>query len=248
MKTSISRIEPLLLRPNDVALLNFPEGLIPVRVLSGEFFQYLYDPVAEGQISAEVSASTSTDSARNVGFVTPQLLKSGIIAAQPTNVLRLNNASYFYQAFFGIAPSYVRVFLALPSASSQKNLDVVNWSQAYAAAGWIDGFISPLNDPDPSSETIVPYGVDPAIGYANVLFEPVRPLIMFYLNKIKFAVVTDLDLVLEMLDKRGRGEKAPIKTVGGLTAYTYPYRDVFKIRPIPITATKEEVSKILRGG
>lgn len=242
------KIDHLILRPNDLALLNFPEGLIPIRVLGAEFFNYLYDPLSEGQVAAEVDPSSSTDSAKNVGFVTPQLLKSAIIAAQPVNVLRVDQPSRLYQVFIGVAPSYVRVFVALPSASSQKNLDVINWSQAYAAAGWFDGFTSPLLSPDPTTELIVPYGIDPAIGYANVLFEPVRPLLMFYVNRIKFGVVADADLVVEMLDKRGRGEKASIKTVGGFTSFTYPYRDVFRISPIPIGATRDEVARRLRGG
>jgi len=247
MKVDISRIEPLILRPNDLALLSFPEGLIPVRILSHEFFQYLYDPVAEGQIPGEVPASVSADSAKDVGFIDPQLLKSSIIAAQPINVLRLNLPSAMYQVFVGVAPSYARIFIALPSASSQKNLEIVSWSRAYAAAGWIDGFTSPLLNPHPTSEIIIPYNIDPAIGYANVLYESIRPLLMFYVNRIKFGVVADVDLVVEMLDKRGRGEKASIKTVGGLTSYTYPYREVFGIRPIPIGATRDQVARILRG-
>jgi len=241
------RIDSLILRPNDLAFLNFVGKLIPIRVLGTEFFNYLYDPVAEGQIAGEVDPSSSVDSAKNVGFVPPQLLKSSIIAAQPVNVLRVNQPSMLYQVFVGVAPSYVRVFLALPSASAQKNLDVVAWSQAYAAAGWFDGFVSPLLNPDPSTEFIVPYGLDPALGYANVLFERVRPLLMFYVNKVQFGVVADIDLVMEMLDRRGRGVRTFMKNVGGFTAFTYPFKEVFKITPISIGATREDVARSLRG-
>jgi hypothetical protein len=243
---SLKRISDHILRPNDLALLNFPDGLIPIRVLKTEFFQYLYDPVAEGQIAAEVPASTSLDGVKDVGFTDPQMLKSAIIAAQPVNVFRVNKETKLYQLFFGIAPSYVRVFTALPSTTAQKNLDVINWSKAYPAAGWVDGFTSPLNEPDPLSETIVPYGVDLALGYANPLHETVRPLIMFYVNRVDFGVVGEPDLVIDMLDKRGRGERTFIKTVGGLNVFPYPYRDVFRIQPIPIGATREQVVRALR--
>jgi hypothetical protein len=248
METNLDRISDHILRPNDLVLLNFPEGLIPIRVLNTEFFQFLYDPLSEGQISTEVPASTSVDGAKDLGFVSPQLFKSAILAAQPVNVFRIDKPSILYQVFVGIAPSYARVFFALPSTASQKNLEIISWSSAYSAFGWVDGFISPLNEPDPQSEAIFPYGVDPAIGYANPLQEPIRPLLMFYVNRVAYGVVADVDLVVEMLDKRGRGERTFMKTVGGLTRFTYPYRDVFKITPIPIGATRDQISRILRGG
>jgi len=247
-ETKLDKITDHILRPNDLALLNLPDGLIPIRVLKTEFFQYQYDPVAEGQIPGEIPASASVDGAKNLGFQIPELLKSGIIAAQPVNVLRLDSPPAIYQVFVGIAPSYVRLFVALPSTASQKNLEIINWSSAYAAAGYIDGFTSPLYCPSPESEIIIPYGVDVALGYANPLFEPVRPLLMFYVNRVRFGVVADVDLILDMLDKRGRGERTFIKTVGGITGFTYPYRDTFRISPIPIGASREEVVRRLKGG
>ncbi|MEM1944136.1 MAG: hypothetical protein QXE50_05945 [Nitrososphaerota archaeon] len=247
-KIDISRIVPHLLKPNDIAFLSFPEGLIPIRVLQSEFFNYLYDPIAEGQLVGSLPTSSSTDGARNVGFVSPETLKSGIIAAQPINVLRVSEASKIYQVFVGIAPSYARIYYALPVTAAQRNLDVIGWSNAYAAPGFIDGFTSPLLYPAPESEMMVPYGIDPGIGYANILFEPIRPLLWFYVNKLKIGVIKDVELVLEMLDRRGRGANAPIKTIGGMTNFTYNYREVFRINPIPISATRADISRILGGG
>ncbi|MCS7117629.1 MAG: hypothetical protein NZ957_02435 [Thaumarchaeota archaeon] len=241
----VSRIQPHLLKTNDVVLLDMPDGFIPIRVLRTEFFNYLYDPIAEGQLPNEVSPSSSTDSAKNVGFYAPELLKSGIIASQPINVLRVSEPSTLYQVFVGVAPSYARIFLALPATASQRNLDVINWSVAYAAAGFIDGYTSPLTCPSPDSEFIVLSQMDPAIGYANILFEPIRPLLWFYLNKVRFGVLLDVDLVMEAMEKRGRGAEAKIKTVGGFTRFTYQYREVFRINPIPPGATREQISQIL---
>ncbi|MEM4154979.1 MAG: hypothetical protein QXW52_09210 [Candidatus Caldarchaeum sp.] len=246
--TDVSRIVPHLLRPNDIAFLSFSDGLIPVRVLQQEFFNYLYDPIAEGQLVGSLPPSSSTDGAKNVGFTSPEMLKSGIIAAQPINVLRVSEPSKIYQAFIGVAPSYARIYYAVPVTAAQRNLDVIAWSNAYAAPGFIDGYTSPLLCPAPESELIVPYGIDPGIGYANILFEGIRPLLWFYVNKIKVGVIRDAELVLEMLDRRGRGANAPIKVVGGMTSFTYNYREVFRINPIPITATKSDVARILGGG
>lgn len=245
MEVDVSRIIPHMLRLNDIALLSFPEGVIPIRVVEREFFNYLYDPVREGQIGL-VSESWSDDGVKGVSFKTPEFLKSGIIAAQPINVLRVTQPSLLYQVFFGVAPSYVRLFIAIPSTAAQRSLDIIKWSEAYAAAGYIDGFVSPLLYPSPDSELILPYGIDPAIGYANIIREIIHPLIMFYVNKLRIGVVTDVDLVMEMLEKRDRGRDAPIKIVGGMTRFDYPYREVFKVAPIPIGATKEEVARRLR--
>jgi hypothetical protein len=71
---------------------------------------------------------------------------------------------------------------------------------------------------------------------------------MFYVNRVAYGVVADVDLVVDMIDKRGRGERTFIKTVGGLARFTYPYRDVFRINPIPIGATRDQITRILRGG
>ena len=248
MNINLSRITPHIIKPNDLVLLSFPEGLIPIRSLSNEFFQYLYDPLAEGQLVDEVQESRSSDGAKDIGFVTPDYLKSKIIAAQPIDVLRVDQPSTLYQVFIGIAPSYVRLFFSQPPASAQRNVDVTKWSQAYAAVGYIDGFMSPLFNPSPESEFIIVYQLPLAIGYGNILFEKVRPLLQFYINRVKFGVVADPELVLEMLDKRGRGVNTMIKVVGGMSAYTYNYMDVFKIRPIPIGATREEVVRRIRGG
>jgi hypothetical protein len=246
MSIDVSRITPHLIRDNDLVLLSFPDGFIPIRALKTEFFNFLYDPLAEGMLADEVEASTSTDYARNIGFVTPSLPKSGIIAAQPTNVFRIDKPSEILQIFFGIAPSYVRVFIAIPSERSQKNLPVTLWSKAYATAGYIDGFTSPLLYPAPESEIVLVYGIDPGFGFGNILYEKVRPLLWFYVNRVKLGVVRDPELVSEMLEKRGRGEKAMVKTIGGFTEFSYKYVDTFGINPIPAGATRSEVASILR--
>lgn len=246
-KYDISRIVPHMIKPNDLVLLNFPDGFIPIRALRNEFFNYVYDPVNEGQIPSEVPASTSTDGIKNNGFIQPELLKSGVIAAQPINVFRTSSPSTLFQVFVGIAPSYARIFYAIPAASAQRNIDVVNWSVAYSTVGFIDGYTSPLLCPAPESEFIVPPQIDPAIGYANVLQEPIRPLLWFYVNRVKFGVVTDPELILEMLDKRGRGVYSTIKNIGGITAFTYQYREVFRILPIEPADTREEIIKKIRG-
>jgi len=244
-EVDVSRIIPYLLKPNSLALLHFPDGVIPIRVLKNEFFNYLYDPIAEGQIANPIPPSTSTDGAKNIGFIAPELLKSRIIAAQPINVFRIDRLSLLYQVFVGIAPSYARIFYAIPSTSAQRNLNVINWGIAYAAAGFIDGFTSPLLYPSPDSEFVITYGLEPGIGYASILQESVYPLLWFYVNRVEFGVVLDVELIMEMLDQRGRGEKAFIKTIGGMTNFTYQYRDVFRIRPIPLTATREAVKQIV---
>ncbi|MEM2941435.1 MAG: hypothetical protein QW304_07805 [Thermoproteota archaeon] len=212
-----------------------------MRILRTEFFHYLYDPIAEGALTGELPASQSTDGVSNIGFVTPNFLGSQIIASRPINVLSVEAKDVLYQGFIGIAPSPVRLYTNIPATASQRRLEVVSWSSAYPAAGWVDGYASPLFYPAPSTQIILVNKIDIQLGFANPLQFTVRPLLLFYLTRAKFGVVSDIELIMEMLDKRGRGVNTKIVTVGGLTSFDYPYLEVFGIRPIPLSATREEV-------
>ncbi|MEM4006096.1 MAG: hypothetical protein QXT92_00360 [Nitrososphaerota archaeon] len=245
MKVDTSRIDPHLLRPNDLALLSFPQGLVPIRVLNREFFIYAYDPVMEEQI-AGVPPSSSTDGISNIGFVTLTKPKSSIMSGRPENVFFIRDRSILYQLFMGIAPSYTQIYVAIPSTHGQKNLELTSWSQSYGVLGYIDGFMSPLLYPSPDSEIILTYKLDLAFAYGNQLYQPISPLIFFYVNRVRFGVILDVDLVMEMLDKRGRGVDTKIKPVGGFTGFTYDFRDAFGIDPIPPTATRREVEVRLK--
>ncbi|MEM2374639.1 MAG: hypothetical protein QXI11_09430, partial [Thermoproteota archaeon] len=172
--------------------------------------------------------------------------KSSIMSGRPENVFFIRDRSILYQLFMGVAPSYAQVYVAVPSTHGQRNLELTSWSQAYGTFGYIDGFISPLLYPSPDSEIILTYKLDIAFAYGNQLFQEVKPLIHFYTNRVRFGVVVDVDLVMEMLDKRGRGVDVKIKPVGGFTGFSYDFKDAFGIEPIPPTATRREVEVRLK--
>jgi hypothetical protein len=244
MSVDVSRIVPHLIRDNDLVLLSFPQGFIPIRALRTEFFNFLYDPIAEGMIPGPVEASTSPDYATSIGFVDVSNIKSRLIPAQPINVFEIDKASELIQFFFGVAPSYARVFIAIPSTSKQKSLPRAMWSKSYGTLGFVDGFTSPLLYPAPESETILVYRLDIAMGFGNILYEPIRPLLWFYVNRVKFGIVRDPELAANMVM---HPEKTKIKTVGGFTDFDYDFKANLGVLPIPPGASKEHISSVLRG-
>jgi len=237
----VSKLEPVLLKENYLLFLIFPNGFVPLRVLKRELVFYQYDPVKEGMIT-EVPASTSSDGITNLGYVTPKRPGSNKIGAQPINVLRVTRNERLYQLFFGIDPPQLRVFVAMPPERAQKHIDIIEWSDAYPSAGWIDGFTSPIDSPSPLSEVIIPPNLDIAFGFANPLPYKVHPLMMFVINRLMVGVVRDVETIVSVLEGR---KPAALKTVGGLAEFTYSVKDVYGISPIPLDATRSQIAQIL---
>jgi hypothetical protein len=239
----LSRIENLLLKENYLLLLGFSGKFVPMRVIKRELVIYLYDPIAEGMISTEVPASTSTDGVRNLGWVAPRRPASSIIPSLPTNVLAIPAAkNRIYQLFYGIAPSACRVFKRLPAATAQENIEITNWDQSYPAFGFVDGFESPLDYPSPRTETFIPYAMDIEFGFANPLPYPIRPLLKFYINRLEIGIIKDVELVMKMLDGR---VPCSIKTIGGINPFDYPIERTYEISGIELGATRDEVARAL---
>jgi hypothetical protein len=238
----LSRIEDLLLKENYLLLLGFSGKFVPMRIIKRELIIYLYDPIAEGMISAEVPASTSTDGVRNLGWVPPQRPSSSILPSRPTNVLAVTTKNRIYQLFYGIAPSACRVFKRLPAATAQENIEITNWDQSYPAFGFVDGFESPLDYPSPRTETFIPYGMDIEFGFANPLPYSIRPLLKFYINRLEIGIIKDVELVMKMLNGQ---VPCSIKTVGGISPFDYPIADNYAIGTISLGATRDEVARAL---
>jgi hypothetical protein len=243
----ISLIEPVMLRENYLVFLIFPApekpGFIPLRVLQRELLFYQYDPVKEGVIS-NVPASTSTDGITNLGFVIPQRSGSNKIGTQPINVLRVTEKSHLYQVFVGIDPPQLRLYVAMPPERQQKSIDILFWSVGYSSFGWIDGFTSPIDAPSPLTEIIIPPDLDVAFGFANPLPVPVHPLLLFVVNRLRVGVVRDVETIVNVLEGR---KPAALKTVGGLNEFPYNTKEYYGISPIPLDATRSEITRILEG-
>jgi hypothetical protein len=245
--TDLSRVEAASFKENYLLMLGFPNGYVPLRVIAREHFIYMYDPLNEGQILGPVAAATigySANGISDLGYVQPQRLPSRHATGQPIDIFQIdmNHTDEMYQLFFGIAPSAIRVFINEPASTGQNNLVSFSWGPNNMAFGYIDGYISPLENPSPASEILVPPNMEFALGYANPLPNPVVPLLLFYVNRLKVNVVRDVQLVMKMLDGR---VPVAIRTVGGLSSYTYKVNDVYKINPIALGSTEAEVRAAL---
>lgn len=249
----LSRIEKYIFRENWLLLLGFPttnqRGYVPLRVTGREFFEFMYDPIQEGQISANIPADTGIGTAANngisdLGFQVPLRPGSSFLTGKPYNVLLVNDATHLYQAFYGISPSHLRVFLEAPASTGQRNLDIDRWGSNKAEFGYIDGLMSPLLKPSPDAELIIPPQFDVAFGYGNPGAQTINPLLQFYMNRCQVQVVTDAGLIDRML--KGQVPVA-IKTIGGLSTFTYSVPQYYGIEPIPLGASIQEINQALSG-
>jgi hypothetical protein len=242
-----SRIEKYFLKENYLLLLGFPgadrgEVYVPLRVIAREYFEFMYDPIQEGQISTKVPAGSGANGISDLGFISPTRLGSVFLTGKPFNAFYIKDTDQVYQMFFGISPSALRIFLEAPSSTGQRDLDIDRWANSKLQFGYIDGFDSPLLYPSPESELMIPPQFDFSLGYGNPLPEAVSPLLLFLVNRLKVALVLDVQLVERML---AGSVPVAIKTVGGLSTYTYNIPNVYQIQGIPLDASRQEIAAAL---
>jgi hypothetical protein len=249
--TDLSRIRDHVLKENYLTMLGFPtaggRGYVPLRVRAREFFYAMYDPILEGQISSNVPADTAVGTTTNngisdLGWVNPQQLGSSYMTGKPNNAFYVENENIVYQLFYGQSPSILRTFLEAPAATGQRNLDIDHWGANRAQFGWLDGFDSPLLNPSPQTELIVPPQFNFAIGYANPGPTAVNPLLLFIVNKLEVEVIKNPLLVSAMLSGK---VPCAIKTIGGLTTFNYNVQGIYGIDPIPLGSTDAAIAAAL---
>ena len=251
MHYDTTRIEKWLIKENWLILMGFPtsggQGYVPLRCIAREQFYWMYDPIQEGQISANVPADAniglSTNNGINdLGFQIPQMPGSQYMTGKPNNAFWVTNTDILYQLFMGIAPSILRIFLEAPAATGQRNPDIDHWGANRAQFGYIDGFDSPLMFPSATSELVIPPQFNIAIGYGNPGPQTVNPLLYFTTNKLKVEVVKDPYLVDAMLQGK---VPVSIKTIGGLSSYSYNVENIYGIDPIPLGSSLQQIASAL---
>ncbi|MFZ2058375.1 MAG: hypothetical protein WAV54_13285 [Acidimicrobiales bacterium] len=233
-----SDLEGVLYKENDYLLLGFNGGrtYVPLQAIARVETPFLYDPIAEGQLSGPLAASASTNGITGNTFQTALQLGSSNVVAKPTDIFDLSRQpAWLYQMFLGIDPPWLRVFLQQPFRVDQRSLPIVYYTPSYPQEGFWDGYMSPPERPSRKTQIIVPPGLSIALGYANI--EPYRafPLLYFYINALNVAVVTDPDLAWEMLSVP---KKAKIVTVAGLAQVQYTPEAYYGITGFPLTTGK----------
>src|SRR5579875_2077531 len=89
---------------------------------------------------------------------------------------------------------------------------------------------------------MIPPPLEFSLGYWNPPAAAVSPFILFLVNRLKVALGLDVQLVERML---AGSVPVAIKTVGGLSTYTYNIPNVYQIQGIPLDASRQEIAAAL---
>ena len=241
----LERIDKVIVRENHNLALGFKDGYVFFRATHRELFPLFYDLFAE--ISGFAGAGTVEMTAGQ--YITVKELKSDTLAS--TNIFELSEKDHLYQLFYGLSPSVLRVFLAYPRETEINQLDEGLHTQSYTIFGFIDGFETPLNKPSPRSQIFVPYG--PKIGFAFYNYAPysIKPMMRFIVNRLKVKTITDVDLIMKILQRR---VECTFATIGGMDnpwgtskGPKGNYKEWWGVEPIDLLATRDEVASAVRG-
>ena len=237
----LERIDKVIVRENHNIGLGFKDGYVFFRTTHRETFPLLYDLFAE--ISDFAGAGTTEMTAAQ--YITAKELKSDTLSA--SNIFKVTEKDHLYQLFYGFSPSVLKVFPAYPRETEINHLEVGLHTSSYTTFGFLDGFESPINKPSPRSQVFVPYG--PLIGFAFHNYAPysIKPMMRFIVNRLKVATIKDPDLIMKILQRR---VECTFATIGGLGSpwgtSKANYEDWWKVQPIDLLATREEVASAVR--
>lgn len=227
-------IDDLTLKENYLVALLFPgKGIVPFRVLTRE--QIKFDPYVV-KYSSTVTAFTADQwkDASKLGHPTDTSVD---------NILEVDEKMHLYQVFYGIRPSGIRAYMNYPSGKPRRNLDIKEVS-AKADFGYVDGYQSPYDNPQPVSEFWVPKDLDVSFGWYNPASVPNIIITKWIINLYGVEIITDVDLVEKILKRR---VECRIATLGGVEMFTYSPPNVWDVTPIPLTATRDAIATALGG-
>lgn len=225
-------IDELQLLENYLLALNFPDkGIVPFRILTRE--QIVWDPyvVKYSSTVTPFEADGWKDSAK-IGHPTDTSID---------NILEIDTKLHLYQLFYGIRQSDVRAYLAYPEGKPRRNLDIKAVSSR-ADYGFVDGSMSPYDDPKPVSEVWIPKDLDIGFSWYNRASVEQEIYVKWILNLYGVELIKDVDLVEKMLRRK---VECRIATLGGVDSFIYDTNVVWGVYPIKFTATREEIAKAL---
>jgi len=238
----LERLDRVIVRENFNVALAFKSGYVFFRVTNRELFPLLYDPFAEITSFAGAGAVDMTAAQ----YITAKELPSPTLSS--TNIFKAGKSDHMYQLFYGVSPGPCRIFVAYPRETEINQLDEGLHSSSYTVFGFIDGYESPMNKPSPRSQLFVPYG--PLVGFAFYNYAPysIKPMLRFIVNRLRVEPITDVELITKIIKRR---VECTFATVGGLDspwgATPKQYRDQWKVDPIDLLATREEIALAVRG-
>lgn len=226
-------IDELQLLENYLLALNFPtKGIIPMRVLSKE--QVTWDPyvVNYSSTTTEFPADGWKDPAK-IGHPTDRSV---------SNILEVSNAAHIYQLFYGIKQQSTRAYLSYPTGVARRNIDIKSVS-ARCDFGFVDGSMSPYDNPQPCSEMWIPRGIDVGFAWHNRSSRAETITVKWIMNIYAVELIEDLELIDKILKRK---TECRIATMGGNDAVAYDTEAVWGVSPIPLDATRDDVMTAMR--
>ena len=232
------KIAPLLLKENHLLGLSYIEGYIFFRVLNKELVKLYYDP---GQ---EIGSTSNLLNIPSATFRAKQLFSSQSSSLNVNDLLAVSDDFHIYQVFVGIRPSAARLFIA-PEGTDQRELDVGTWGTgSNYRFGYISGYDSPADEPTPQGEFFTPPDIGMQFALQNPLPYTISPTFNFIINRMEVAVIRDSSIIQKILAGIIPARLAP---VGGLTPPKYNRVNTWKVQPITVDATVEEIQRKVAG-
>jgi hypothetical protein len=232
MASEHQNIEDLRLKENWLVALNFPGmGIVPFRVLGIE--QNQFSPyVVEYATGNEVFPADGWKDAAKIPHPADRSID---------NIFEVKQADILYQLFYGIKGVENRAYLQYPSGKPRRNLSV---KAMYMKAdyGYVDGRMSPYNDPKPCSEIWVPRNIDIAFSWYNTAPIPDEIITKWIINMYKVEVLRDVDIVDKIINRK---LECRIVTLGGIESFSYDPSVIWGVNPVRLTDTKAEIAKAL---
>jgi len=230
---SAKTAEDLTLLENYFLALNFPnEGIVPFRILARE--QIVWDPyvVKYSNTTTPFPADGWKDSSK-IGHPTDTSID---------NIFEITDSSHIYQLMYGIRQSDVRAYLTYPEGKTRRNIDAKSVS-AKSDFGYVDGQMSPYDNPKPVSEIWIPKDVSIGFSWYNRSSVSQTIVVKWLLNLYSVEVVHDVDVVEKILNRR---MECRIATVGGIDSMRYDISKVWGVEAIPFGSTREDINEALR--
>lgn len=238
-----SKIQSYFVLENYNLGLAYSEGYVFFKVLGRELFPIFYDPKIE--ISSTVNllniGAGGTVFPANPTFIAKQLFGSGSSNGLNTsNILKASKSFHVYQAFIGIQPSAARVFYAV-EGTEQKELDEGMWgTNTDYRFGYVNGWHSSFEQPTLEGEFWVAPNVAYTWAVANPMPYTISPVFMFVINRLNIAVIKDPQYIQRIT----QGVIATrLAQIGGLAPPKFNMQNDWRVSPIPINATFDQIKQ-----
>lgn len=241
--------DEMYLKANDFVLLSTsPKDYYILRVTDAEPIVINYAPQTE--ITGFLPLAPFGSPAGN-GFNSYIIDKEQLAMREFTNLTNFLDAdntdmvgtSTLLQVFMGIAPSYLRIFRYYPSNNPLGDFldgDLIHWGgrQQKYDIGYVDGFMSPKNDPTYQGEFFMPPTASMLFTLVNPALVPIYPEIKFYINQMAVEPVKDTMLAQKILNRLVPARR--VRT-GEFNKGFKPDEKIFGVNPVPLTATQADL-------